>query len=109
MAVHDEEDLSPAKSDRNETNCGYGVWQGIRIRIAHSDTCTAVPEVNDVPTHEFETLFNELGVEIESDKIDEWLDSDIMTVEYTCTVMQRSVSWCLVEKTALNLMMKKFL
>ena len=78
MAVPDEEDLSPAKSDRNETsNCGYGVWQGIRIRIAHSDACTAVPEVNDVPTHEFETLFNELGVEIESDKIDEWLDSDI--------------------------------
>ena len=77
MAVPDEEDLSPAKSDGNETNCGYGVWKGIRIRIAHSDACTAVPEVSDVPTHEFETLFNELGVEIESDKINEWLDSDI--------------------------------
>ena len=77
MAVPDEEDLIPAKSGRNQTNCGYGVWQGIRIRIAHSDACTRVPAVNDAPTQEFETLFHELGVEIEPDKIDEWLDSDI--------------------------------
>ena len=69
MAVPDEEVLSPDKADLNETHRGYGVRQGVKIRIVHSD---------DSPTDElgFQSLFKELSVNIESDKITEWLNSD---------------------------------
>lgn len=99
MAVPDEEDLSPAKSDENESHHGYCLWHGIRIQIAHSDTSTvtAVSDANDVAIDKFETLFSELGVEIESDEINEWLTSDandggvhIYTDTEICELVSRS-------------------
>lgn len=104
----------------NETQRGYGLWQGIRIRIAHSDdtttdatTCTtdAVSDIDDELG--FQSLFKAVGVEIEIDKLTEWLNSDandrgvqIYTDSEICE--------CLAQKTALNTqmtnpLMKKFL
>ena len=89
MAVPDEEVVctaSPDKSDVNETQRGYGLWQGIRIQIAHSDDTTMDVTTTDATTTDavsdiddelgFQNLFKAVGVEIELDKIMEWLNSD---------------------------------
>ena len=74
------------QSDVNETQRGYGLWQGIRIRIAHSDHFTMDATTTDATTTDavsdiddelgFQSLFKAIGVEIELDKIMEWLNSD---------------------------------
>ena len=68
---------SPDKSDVNETQRGYGLWQGVRIQIAHSDD-TTMDATNTVALmmNLVSSLFKAVGVEIELDKIMEWLNSD---------------------------------
>lgn len=105
MAVPDEKVVcpeSPDKSDAKETHRGNGLWQGVRIRISHSDDTTAhattTDAVSDIDDElSFQTLFKELGVEIEPDKITEWLNSDandkgvqIYTDSEICEIVSRS-------------------
>ena len=76
MAVPDEEVVSPESPDKNETHRGYGVWQGVKIRIVHSDD-SPTDVVSDIDDElSFQSLFKELSVNIESAKIMEWLNSD---------------------------------
>lgn len=70
----------------NDTQRGYGLWRGVRIQIAHSDDTTMDATTTDATTTDavsdiddelgFRSLFKAVGVEIELDKIMEWLNSD---------------------------------
>ena len=58
---------------------GCGVWKGLRIRISHSDAEKPIADdhsVDEVPTNSFLLLFRELGIQIQADEIEDWLNSD---------------------------------
>ena len=81
LAEIDEDPASLPSPPRVKKSRGCGVWKGLRIRISHHDDEDSgtddVAAVEDLSLQSFHLLFEELGVQIKSDEIVKWLDSDV--------------------------------
>ena len=87
LAVPDDESADNSSSPpQPRGSYGYAMWRGLRLRISHSDgqesttgpsrkSVSAVDD--DVQVEDFQTMFRELGIEIDPSDIVSWLDSDI--------------------------------
>ena len=79
LAVVGDEDEDIDSQPISKESRGYCIWRGLRIRIGHPDgkNLSEPGIANDAPIEDFQMLFQELGVEMESDEITSWLDSDV--------------------------------
>ena len=78
MAVSVEDKYSSSDFQSLGRTHGYGLWNGVRFRMAHSDVNNIEPvEVkNSVCLDDFELLFAQLGVEMSPEDVVDWLESD---------------------------------
>lgn len=75
----DTEDLLPLQSPSKSTG-GFAYWRGIRIRLSHNDEITSATQPLDLSEpenlDEFQSMFEELGFEMDKGVISEWLESE---------------------------------
>lgn len=75
----DTEDLLPLQSPSGSTG-GFAYWRGIRIRLSHNDEITSATQPLDLSEpenlDEFQSMFEELGFEMDKGVISEWLESE---------------------------------
>lgn len=83
LAVHDDEGADTSLSPQEPRGSrGYAVWRGLRLQISHTDggqgstTGTSSESVpasnNDVQVEDFQSMFGELGINIEPRDIVSW-------------------------------------
>ena len=107
LAVPDDESGDNSSSPpQPRGSYGYAMWRGLSLRISHSDgqesitgpSCKSVSAIDDdVQVEDFQTMFRELGIEIDPTDIVSWLDSDIgnsgvqiYTDDEICELVSRS-------------------
>ena len=71
----EETEKLPSLQSSSEPHRGYAYWRGVRFRLAHDGKSSPSATEPDSAA-EFQSLFEELGFELNDEEISEWLDSD---------------------------------
>ena len=101
QADDSEDNTQSCTSVNSSQSRGCCIWRGTRIRIHHSQDdreempISEDPEDSEPGLTSFQTMFKELGFDMDEDQIFKWLEYMIrMIVVFRRLRMQKSVNWC---------------